>query len=406
MADNGSTDAGEFDFDDGSDHCDRWVDGLLRYRFRPGVVVLSDPRHVLVAGTGAAVWAAGKVLAAFLASHPEICQGATCLELGSGVGAVGLTAAALGAKLVILTDLEYQLPLLKRNQQESCPQGDRVQVRALDWRCPEHQAGLSQWAKTWSLVLGADVGYDPDLFDHLVGTLESQCSTETVVYLALADRGAEEENEPTVQDFVDVAQEFFECEEVLARQLEPHQSTTRVLRLRRKQGLPQSVSGSCSSASHDAQLVTFGLVGGHEQGTRVDRKSVLGNPFFDKSVELWETDCRAYSEFLDKALTEPDDHAYVDVDSIAKHFGVTVSKAWQPVQVWYVKEEVKRLRACVKRGTPVRLLCHCQRPFPELDGRESPCHAYAIADRLLGESWDKSSDHASSKRGTVFHLDP
>lgn len=42
-------------------------------------------------------------------------QGRTVLELGSGTGVVGIVAAALGAKRVLLTDFPHLLPHIQRN---------------------------------------------------------------------------------------------------------------------------------------------------------------------------------------------------------------------------------------------------------------------------------------------------
>ncbi|XP_045449344.1 protein N-lysine methyltransferase METTL21D-like isoform X2 [Melitaea cinxia] len=68
------------------------------------------------------VWDASLVLAKYLETmcqcKPDFLSGIRVLELGSGLGVVGLTAATLGAQ-VTLTDLPEALPLLRLNISEN-----------------------------------------------------------------------------------------------------------------------------------------------------------------------------------------------------------------------------------------------------------------------------------------------
>lgn len=97
--------------------------------------------------TGSDLWDAALVLAHALSRPgivrpdqkstssfiPNVLQGMTVLELGSGTGAVGLYAAkCLGAEHVILTDLPDNLELLERNRQANDLQ-DKITLVALDW---------------------------------------------------------------------------------------------------------------------------------------------------------------------------------------------------------------------------------------------------------------------------------
>eukprot|EP00928_Gymnodinium_smaydae_P051717 TRINITY_DN35327_c0_g1_i1.p1 TRINITY_DN35327_c0_g1~~TRINITY_DN35327_c0_g1_i1.p1 ORF type:complete len:234 (-),score=47.72 TRINITY_DN35327_c0_g1_i1:12-713(-) len=209
----------------------RWVDGFFEYSFRGRVRICSDPRGTLVRGTGRSMWSAGEVLADFLAERPELFLGKDCLELGAGVGGVGLTLAALGAKRVVLTDLAAQVPLLERNVKRNFSGCDHVHAKALDWRSEEERNAFGVWNQSWSLIVASDVGYDPDLFAPLLATLVAQSTPSTAVYLALADR--DEEDEPNVLDFIASARHLFDCKEVHARQVEPGQSVTKVLELTR-----------------------------------------------------------------------------------------------------------------------------------------------------------------------------
>ena len=78
------------------------------------VRVPSQPQS-LELETGGDQWYAGLALCYYLIQNPHLVRGKRCLELGSGLGLVGLTAARLGARRVVLTDLELQLDVLKYN---------------------------------------------------------------------------------------------------------------------------------------------------------------------------------------------------------------------------------------------------------------------------------------------------
>ena len=57
-----------------------------------------------LASVGGTVWPAAATLCTWMRAHAEDVKGASVLELGSGTGACGLYAAALGASRVVLTD--------------------------------------------------------------------------------------------------------------------------------------------------------------------------------------------------------------------------------------------------------------------------------------------------------------
>ena len=57
-----------------------------------------------LASVGGTVWPAAATLCTWMRAHAEDVEGASVLELGSGTGACGLYAAALGASRVVLTD--------------------------------------------------------------------------------------------------------------------------------------------------------------------------------------------------------------------------------------------------------------------------------------------------------------
>ncbi|CAM9618371.1 unnamed protein product [Chrysoparadoxa australica] len=117
-------------------------------------------------GTGLNVWDGGALLANYLKHQSEVdMHGARVLELGAGTGVSGLSAALLGAN-VVLTDLEYTLPNLEANVAANELGPPQVTVQKVDWFSPPEFEG------TFDLVLMADVVWMDDLVTPLVETME------------------------------------------------------------------------------------------------------------------------------------------------------------------------------------------------------------------------------------------
>lgn len=74
---------------------------------------------------GSVVWDASRSFLAHVSRMIEVgndpIAGKRLLEIGSGTGVVGLALARLGAKSVIMTDKDSQLPLMRRNCEHNQP---------------------------------------------------------------------------------------------------------------------------------------------------------------------------------------------------------------------------------------------------------------------------------------------
>ncbi|KFM26070.1 Protein-lysine methyltransferase METTL21D [Auxenochlorella protothecoides] len=130
----------------------------------PGLVLANTAGE----GPSGLVWDAGRVLAAWLVQAYAPWH-VTLLELGSGTGVVGLSAACLGAR-VTLTDLPEAAAALRANAAANRALVERgggsVAVRPLAWQEAE---GSAVAAEGYDLVLGADLVYN----DAGLGALEA-----------------------------------------------------------------------------------------------------------------------------------------------------------------------------------------------------------------------------------------
>ena len=161
------------------------------------------------------VWEGAETLCAHLVLNKDLVRGRQCIELGSGVGACGLTAAALGASSVLLTDLAAAQPYLEYNMRTNLGAAERARTRALvySWGSPIDElcavrAGLGgdsggkaggdagsnaggeaggKAGGAWDVVLCADLLYDLALMPPLLAALELLVppGSATTVYLSM-----------------------------------------------------------------------------------------------------------------------------------------------------------------------------------------------------------------------------
>lgn len=148
---------------------------------------------------GHCVWDAALLLADYLQAinnhNTGGFRGARAVELGAGVGLVGMALAALGAE-VVLTDQAYALPLLRRNVQVNFT--DRKQLKApavepCQWGEPIEGETLRRWAteRAVDVVVFSDVLYHAEASLLLASTLKELASDRTRVVFSFETRSAE-----------------------------------------------------------------------------------------------------------------------------------------------------------------------------------------------------------------------
>ncbi|KAG7399143.1 hypothetical protein PHYBOEH_009603 [Phytophthora boehmeriae] len=171
-------------------------------------------------GIGGKLWDSCLVLTRYLSARRELLVGKQVIELGSGLGLVGIFCAMLGAH-VTLTDMEEVIPLLEYNialnfpglkqdgasTVQSLAKGDAAVLpvaKAHPWGEPPRD--LPSHADV--LVL-SDVVYDPEGYVPLVTSLEALAtSAETLVLMAHRSRN------PMEHQFFELLSRSFSCKQI------------------------------------------------------------------------------------------------------------------------------------------------------------------------------------------------
>ncbi|CAH3917118.1 unnamed protein product [Pieris brassicae] len=146
---------------------------------------------------------------------PDFLSGVRVLELGSGLGVVGLTAATLGAQ-VTLTDLPEALPLLRLNIAENkskiASMGGYSIAESLVWG--DKNSDIHK--QDFDMILLADCIYYEDAVDTLIETLKSLNDTinkKPTIYLTQELRDSEIQKK-LWKSFYEKLTEYFYIEKV------------------------------------------------------------------------------------------------------------------------------------------------------------------------------------------------
>lgn len=142
--------------------------------------------------TGASIWPSAVSLSRYLEDESSLVVGKNVLELGSGLGLNSLSAEAIGAKTVTITDGDLSvLGLASQNMQKNFPAARNVRARSLIFGDKEGIEQLVEEAQAtggYDLIVGSDLTYKKEGWPSFVATVRDLGSDKTVVLYATAPR--------------------------------------------------------------------------------------------------------------------------------------------------------------------------------------------------------------------------
>ena len=166
------------------------------------ITIYDDPLGSTVSTTSNAcfssslVWEGAALLSRYLSTDTRIrtmlsaAGGAPVLELGAGLGLVGITAALLGGHPVVLTDTRDALPLLEHNAVQNHKhfvqeghQAPELLVREFSWSKEENVLSLlGKHPEAYQLILGSELMYENESASLLANVLLQLISQSVKVY--------------------------------------------------------------------------------------------------------------------------------------------------------------------------------------------------------------------------------
>ena len=137
--------------------------------------------------TRGVIWRGGEQVARLLRETPELVRGRAVVEVGTGTGVVGLTAAAVGASSVLLTDQD--LTEAAENVARNPAIAATVRLAELSWGEASHVSRVRA-AGSWDITVAADLVHPANVqvLPLLVGTLRALGAPALLAYVERSAR--------------------------------------------------------------------------------------------------------------------------------------------------------------------------------------------------------------------------
>jgi predicted nicotinamide N-methyase len=163
------------------------MDNTLTYTIRDlSILISEDEKNYGYAGK---VWECASVFSSFISSDKarKLFKNKSVIEIGSGTGFCGLVVSQLGAKKVILSDRELNLPILEKNIQINKQNfnGCDVNVFTVDWNYIHEYKRIKE---QYDIIIASDIIYQGVNFLSIVNLLDFLSNTSTEILIGYNHR--------------------------------------------------------------------------------------------------------------------------------------------------------------------------------------------------------------------------
>lgn len=147
------------------------------------------PRHtgLTVKRTGEVLWGASHAMCEYLQQSPEVLADQRVIELGAGLGLVGLLAATMSRETVLTDGDSYVCELMQHNisANKNVLANASVSAHVLKWGLPLPEG----YSEGFDVCLAADVVYDRRRLPGFVKTAMDLLKPRGLLILAFSHRG-------------------------------------------------------------------------------------------------------------------------------------------------------------------------------------------------------------------------